>query len=282
MRSPDAMRFLSSSYPVVVALLLWPSSAAAQDPDAPFRLPTPKRWGVELSITPKWFTPDGGSWSQDLYCGLLIPAGRFSNCEEVSLGGSDFRVGFLRGRSRGGDWGVAYVRRRFSDDAAVRAGLSCPAESLRPYLTGGGFSFPSGPSCGALFSGPDSGYYFQFTNVTLSGPEFHWSIPITTIANRVQLGFTAAGGIGSLKGFADGFSTTGEQSGVNLGSPFPTVRAVRVDIDGLLSKTQFMARTDFDVAVRVAPGVKVRASAGLDMQGAHIGGISLLYFFGDE
>src|SRR4051812_35764997 len=119
------------SFALGLFLLALSAPATAQQSDAPFKLPTPSHWGVELSLTPYWFTPDGGASVQDLYCSMLFAGHSARQCHDASLAGSDLRIGFVRGRVRSGEWGIAYVRRRFRDDSAVSAGISCDPQTVK-------------------------------------------------------------------------------------------------------------------------------------------------------
>ena len=62
------------------------------------------RWGVHASFTPQWRAPD-----QFRY---LVGADEVGDWT-----GSDYTIGFVRGRATGGEWGLSLVR---PDGLAVR------------------------------------------------------------------------------------------------------------------------------------------------------------------
>jgi hypothetical protein len=59
-------------------------------------------WGVGASFTPTWRTPD--------YQHVLFEA------DSVTLSGSEFTVGVVRGDQLKADWGVSFVRRSFKPE----------------------------------------------------------------------------------------------------------------------------------------------------------------------
>ena len=79
----------------------------------------PSRWGVQLSVTPRWTS------SVD----------RVGDKLELDMTGSDFAVGFARGRMRSGHWGLSYVRRQWREGSACFTG-ECYAATDTSRLDG--------------------------------------------------------------------------------------------------------------------------------------------------
>ncbi|MDP3731349.1 MAG: hypothetical protein Q8R34_02540 [bacterium] len=71
---------------------------AAQSKD---RDEAPVRWGVNVSLPASWEFAYG-----------LKP---ISKPDQIVLKGSEFQIGFIRGRELGGDWGVSLVRKKIFD-----------------------------------------------------------------------------------------------------------------------------------------------------------------------
>jgi hypothetical protein len=133
---------------VVVALALvvaWASDAAAQ----------PEVWGVSASFTPRWTTPEAVT-------GIFM-------AEEVSLEGRDIRLGVVRGRTEGGDWGVSFVRQQ------LKAGGVVDVNGTRDVLDDG---------------------------VVLTGAVFEYYGAFFTIKKRVQMGVASSFGAASVTGTA--------------------------------------------------------------------------------
>ena len=64
------------------------------------------RWGVHVSLTPEWRAPDAFRYLLDAH-------------EIVDWRGSDYSIGFVRGRARGGEWGLALIRQRVKADSML-------------------------------------------------------------------------------------------------------------------------------------------------------------------
>jgi hypothetical protein len=101
--------------------------------------------------------------------------------EQVSIDGSEFEIGFVRGSTYGGDWGVSFVRKPFKDGSGVKStGQDCfnQAETIcRPNTE-----------------------VARTQNVLLTGVEVHWFIRVVNIAHRVQIGANVGGGIAQTSG----------------------------------------------------------------------------------
>ena len=97
---------------------------------------------MHVSYTPDWQTPD-------TFRHLLGADGI------VDWRGSDYTIGFVRGRARGGEWGLALIRQRVAADsllclaAAVAGGCHDPVEATGDVRLQGSSSTGSGRSCGS-------------------------------------------------------------------------------------------------------------------------------------
>ena len=112
-------------------------------------------WGVQGSLTPTWNS--------------LEQFGRFISASSVDMSGSEYTIGFARGRMSGGHWGLSLVRQR------VRSGTVCFADE---------------PDC------------IDPTDASLQGLEFNWFVPFGSpfAGDRVQVGMNVGLGAGWYKG----------------------------------------------------------------------------------
>ena len=90
------------------ALLALPTLVAAQ----PNAATDPSRWGVAVGFIPS-FEISGGSSAIGKLAEVMFDRGD----EGLDVKGSDFRIGIVRGRRLGGEWGVSYIRRSFDKDS---------------------------------------------------------------------------------------------------------------------------------------------------------------------
>jgi hypothetical protein len=223
------------------AVLLGAAPAFAQD----------SSWGVAGTLVPKWNVPEENALSTVLF-----------DAERVDVNGSEFRIGFVRGRMLSGDWGVSYVRRRIDDGSTI------VSES---------FSDPELP-------GLTLGETLTTRGIQIDGLEVHKFTPFGTIKRRVQIGLLFGGGIGFTKGVIESRQVFPDF--VQVGNSFVVVpREVLETRDaeeliypgnGLVP----LGRLEVAVAGLVAPGLKVRASGGLAFPGVQTFSITGLYLFG--
>lgn len=129
----------------VVVALATASPAAAQQ----------NVWGVSASFTPRWETP-------------AVMATIF-HAEAVSFEGEDFQVGIVRGQSQGGDWGVSFLRKRFTAGGEVERNGNVDVLNA---------------------------------DVEMIGATLDYFGLFTTIQNRVQIGIVSAFGAATIKGTA--------------------------------------------------------------------------------
>jgi hypothetical protein len=93
-------------------------------------------WGVQGSFTPTWQFPNQ-------FKNLL------KDVAEIDLSGSEYTIGFARGRMSGGHWGLSLVRQRI-DEGSVCQGTDC-ADLAGVSLQG--FEFGSFLAFGEPFAG---------------------------------------------------------------------------------------------------------------------------------
>lgn len=207
-------------------------------------------WGVSASIVPTWTVPSDNALVKAMFGG-----------ETVDITGTEFRIGFVRGRMLGGDWGVSFVRRKLKDGSTVS---DLYTDDFAP--------------------GIEQGDLTTLRNVEITGVEIHKFSPFGTIKQRLQIGLVFGGGIGSSKGILDRRSVSLDQRFVG-NTPVFTARETREMLDakelifpgnGLVP----LGRLEIAVAGLVAPGLKVRASGGLSFPGTHSFSIAGVYLIG--
>lgn len=227
---------------VAVALVLMAQSVNAQS-----------RWGLTGGFTPSWQ--------------FLQPVADLLDME-VSISGSEFEVGVVRGRHEGGDWGLSFVRKNVKDGSMVRD------------LNG---------ACFSIDRGPDTCLPTTFTPIGMSvqGVEAHTYLPFVTIKRRVQIGMNLAGGVGKVSGHVEE-----RRSEVDL--VFDPVRRQAVPtfyetVEITEAKTLLaghdivpLAKIELAAAVLVAPGLKVRVSGGFNVPGYRTFGVTSTYLFGSR
>jgi len=208
-------------------------------------------WGVSASFAPVWRVPPEAE--------ILFEV------EPVDIQGSEFRIGIVRGRDLGGDWGVSFVRKRIKDGSTIGAASE---QCFGPI------------GCGL------AGHQYVYEDVRLTGVEIHKFVTFVTIKQRVQVGMNFAGGVARFKGrtveylydpfvrSAEGFilSATTQQPTVVMDGPQPR--------DLFIIKPVPLAKVEIGVAGILAPGLKVRVSGGLNIPGYHVGSVTVQYLFG--
>ncbi len=208
-------------------------------------------WGVSGAFVPSWTVPADNVVFRAMFA-----------ADAVDITGSEFRIGFVRGRTLGGDWGVSFVRRKLKDGSTLSSDL---------------YTDPSLP-------GVEQGEFTTLRNVELTGVEVHKFSPFGTIARRVQIGLVFGGGIGSAKGELDTRSVSVDYSFVGnrmIQTPVETretldAKELVYPGNGLVA----LGRLELAVAGIVAPGFKVRASGGMAFPGMHTFSIAGVYLIG--
>jgi hypothetical protein len=207
-------------------------------------------WGVSGAFVPSWTVPSGNAVFKAMF-----------NADAVDINGSEFRIGFVRGRTLGGDWGVSFVRRKLKDGSTLSSDVYIDPE----------------------LPGVEQGEVTTLRNVEITGVEVHKFSPFGTIAKRVQIGLLFGGGVGSSKGELDTRNVSVNYSFVGnrmIQTPVETretldAKELVYPGNGLVA----LGRLELAVAAIVAPGFKVRASGGLAFPGMHtfsVGGVYLI------
>ncbi len=201
---------------------LWSaSSALAQEESV---------WGVQASLTPEWRSID--------FVRELLGA------ERLDLSGSDFMIGFARGRMRSGHWGVSFLGQEWRD-AWV---------------------------CG------NTGCYGAAGSLQLRGLAANWFVPVGSrfAGDRLQVGMYVDAGAGWFHGDV-------RLDEIHQGGPLlddysvGDVVPIHDVLDGWESALPLF-RAEVAVAVIVAPGLKVIGSGGWGFPFRRRIGISVAYF----
>jgi hypothetical protein len=207
-------------------------------------------FGVGVSFAPNWKSRN------DMLAtiGLEEDSGSFE--------GSEFTIGFVRGRTLGGDWGVSYVRKPFKDTSQTSS------------------SSDSG-SCGTgcTFSNSQT-VTTTFNDVYLRGIEVHFAPVFVTIADRVQIGMHIAGGIAVPEGTIDetfAFTSSSTFQGQTFTDTFSDSSTSPAK-DVLFSKIPLF-KVEVQGAVILAPGLKLKVSGGLNNPGMGVR-VGAVYLFG--
>ena len=205
-------------------------------------------WGVSVNFAPKWETPE--------------QAGYLFDTEPQDFSGSEFRVGLVRGRDLGGEWGISYIRKNIKDGSTL-------GEVEEQCFD---------PGACALF-----GELYFYNGVTVDGVILHKFMPFATIARRVQIGLTVGGGIGRWKGTAEGVEYNAEFSLVDNSTIVVTQTETRFPVDPeelFVVKPMPLGEVQLSVAAILAPGLKLRASGGVNFPGYQTFSIAASYLFG--
>jgi hypothetical protein len=223
--------------------VLVPVSVSAQDTS---------HWGVAVRVSPTWKVPSNFK--------VLFDA------QTVDIKSQDFSIGIARGRARGGDWSVSYVRKNFKDGSTADN-----TETTCDDFVAGCFR---------------NGSVRTLSGVTLTGIEAVKFISFGTIKDRVQIGMNVGGGIGSLKGHQEirefdvdvtcaGPRCTGRQRETVFGADVK-------DADNQLYALPVypLGKVELEVGVIVAPGLKVRVGGGLDFPGQNMFHVTGVYLIG--
>jgi len=233
---------------LVVMSLAMPAVASAQSTSE-------KRWGVNLSFTPAW--TENEKLKDRLFWGD----------EDFPLEGSELLIGFVKGTMRGGDWGVSYVRKPIKN-------TTVSVSQTQQFCSG-----PNNASCQTqVFSSTT-----ESRDVLVDGVEVHFFIPVVTLANRVQLGVNAGGGAGFPTGTVARFGTstnTFTQPGLPPQVTTQTFSSEGDAADEIISKVVPLLKVEFQAAVIVAPGLKIKFAAGLNAPSAPALRIGMTYLFG--
>lgn len=208
-------------------------------------------WGITGSFVPSWTVPADNAVARAMF-----------GADAMNVSGSEFRVGFVRGRMLSGDWGVSFVRRKLKDGSTIASNL---------------YTDPELP-------GLEQGEFTTLRNVELTGVEAHKFTPFGTIAKRVQIGLLFGGGIASSKGSLDKRTVSVDyRFAGNRIEMIPMETQETLDAKELVYPGNGLVplgRLEIAVAGIVAPGLKVRASGGMAFPGMHSFSIAGIYLIG--
>lgn len=221
-----------------LCLLLIPTVALAQNET---------HWGVAAAFTPQWKVPEQ---LENLFDGV------------VDLKGTDFAIGIVRGRHRGGDWGLSFIHKKVKDGSRVEK-----FEDACNFTNG---CFPEGSS-------------FVTDGVTVNGVELHKYVPFVTIKERVQIGMNFAGGVGSFSGDLQERQLEPELiPGNRFPGPGRQVETLTISPASELLGTSMLPLVKIQIAVGfiVSPSFKIRAQGGLDVPGYELFSVMGVVFFG--
>jgi hypothetical protein len=211
-------------------------------------------WGVAGTFVPRW---------------EFLQALEDVMERDIEMTGTDVRVGVIRGRQHGGDWGVSFVSRRIDDDSIViqQESLKCVARPGQADVCA-------------------RGSFHRTRGARLTGGQFHRFFAVGTIARRVQLGAVLSGGVARVSGGAEE-SKEHLQITVNPGATSVAVSSV---VSSVLARHIFdetpvsvyvpIGGLEAAVAVLLTPGTKFRFSGGVSFPGFHRFAVTAQYFFG--
>ena len=196
-------------------------------------------WGVQASLTPEWRSAD------------LVR--RIFGFEKFDLSGSDFTVGFARGRMRSGHWGLSFVRQEWREVSVCGGrmrsghwGLSFVRQEWREVSVCGDLECYGGAS----------------GSVQLRGVAANWFVPFGSpfAGDRLQVGMHVDGGAGWFQGNVRVDEVF--EGGLSLGREGTEVPAHELLPDGWQNVPLPLFRAEVAVAATVATGLKVIASGG--------------------
>jgi hypothetical protein len=197
----------------------------------------PSHWGVSASFTPEWT--------------LMEPLRNVMFDQEGTLRGKEFTIGFVRGSTRGGDWGVSFVRKPFTDGSGS---IEVDSECFPP---------PAQPNqCATTRSTSLT------RGVYLNGVQVHWFIRFVNIKERVQVGLNVGGGIATFKGEVveteDGFDVRGfnPQTGRVTLVPYHTEETFTAKEE--LMPLFPLAKLEAEGAIILTPALKLKIAGGLN------------------
>ena len=217
------------------------SSAEAQDYKS--------HWGVSGSLVPRWSFPKVLADTIDV---------------ETDMQGHEFRVGIVRGSDAGGDWGVSYIKKLVDDDSVVQHRKTACVQ-----MSG------AAAEC-------SRGAFDVTRQARMTGVEAYLFMPFADI-KRVQIGGTFGAGVAKLEGSSDRYlehlvvnGSTVAKSTEHLGEV-----AFRDTLHDWKKLSYLpIGRAELSVGVLLRPGLKVRASGGVNFPGYHRVSVHAHYLFG--
>ena len=194
-------------------------------------------WGVNASFTPEWT--------------LMEQLRKLMFDEQGTLSGREFTIGVVRGSTRGGDWGVSFVRKPFTDGSGS---IEVDSECFPP---------PAQPNqCATTRTASLT------RGVYLNGVQVHKFFRFATIKDRVQIGMTVGGGIASVKGQVVETTEGVEARGFNPQTGRVTLAPFRTE-ETLTAKDEMLplfplAKLEAQGSVILTPALKVQIAGGLN------------------
>jgi hypothetical protein len=205
---------------LLLAILVWSATASVAEAQA-----RRTYWGVDVDITPKWRVP---AWQEVVF-----------DAQQIDLAGSEFRIGFVRGQSLGGDWGLSFVSRSVKDASAA-------------ILT-------------------NDGDVITTADNSMMGVEIGRFSPFTTIKDRVQIGLSYAIGVGWYGDTVSVRHPNGSTEVVDAKALFSP--------NGINFPVTPLGRFELSVGGIITQNIKVRASGGISFPGQHTFRLSAIYLF---
>jgi hypothetical protein len=220
---------------LVLLVSLTPALALAQATPKP--ADKVSYWGVTASFTPDWNIPSA------LTQKVVDQGGA------ISVSGSQFTFGVVRGRATGGEWGVTFLREPVKDGSSGHGSDS-------QCFSNGCF---------------DTSTSFMTQGVRLTGVEAYIYKPFKTFSHRVQIGFDFGGGVGTLSGTLNEIQhgvtpTFNPQTQQTIGTA-TTTPVTKPVTDETGFKTVPLLHAGPSVAIIVGPAVKIRWEAGVVLPG---------------
>jgi hypothetical protein len=230
------------------ALLLIAASAVPARAQTTTAEPPPS-WGVFVNFAPTW---KANSTFQEIF----LAEG------EPTVEGSDFTVGFVRGRNLGGHWGLGYTRKRIKNGTTL---VNQGSES--------------GDNFTVTYSDT-----LVFRDVYYDSLEVVVFIPFTTIKNRFQVGLNVGGGAGFPKGTIE--STFVSVSTFTPPTGPPQTQTQTDESSGpakdYIMSIQPLFKLEVLGAYIVTPGLKVTFGGGLNAPSTAAFSVGAVYLIGGK
>jgi hypothetical protein len=210
-------------------------------------------WGVTASVTPRWSAAGAVK--------------NYVDADQYDISGGEFTVGFVRGRSMGGEWGVSFVRKSVREGSTSRFGtyeVCFQQECVEESTT------------------------FVAKNVSLMGVEAHNYFNLVTIRRRVQIGVNVAAGVVGVLGQAEKtrrYAAVVPDPGMGgshlqQASEVTTVDGGQIFSGGNPVTYTVSAKLEAALGFILTPTLKVRVTGGVNFPGYHIASVHVIYLFG--
>ena len=210
---------------IVVAALALPAPAFAQLDET--------SWGVSVGVAPLWKVPNQLT--------DLVPD------TELDIKGYDLRIGIVRGRTFGGEWGVSLVHKRLSKDSVIAVQDGDGTVSVRPD--------------DAEMLGVEVHRFFSFARI-----------------GRTQIGVNVGGGAAQLRGFLTGNLHGDGAADISATLGFRDL----LSLAGADIRLFPLARAEVAVATLVGDRVKLRFGGGFNMPGVQVASITASVLLGND